>query len=70
MITATIKKILNSDIQSVWETVLCVKQYSRWRSDLSKTQVIHDGPIYRVYKGRICHPFHRHKNRTIPSLGV
>ena len=26
--------------------------------------------IYRVYKGRICHPFHRHKNRTIPSLGV
>ncbi len=24
MVTATIKKILNSDIQSVWETVLCV----------------------------------------------
>lgn len=43
MVTATIKKILNSDIQSVWETVLCVKRYSRWRSDLSKTQVIHDG---------------------------
>ena len=50
MVTATIKKILNSDIQSVWETVLCVKQYSRWRSDLSKTQVIHDGRFIEYTK--------------------
>ena len=50
MATATIKKILNSDIQSVWETVLCVKRYSRWRSDLSKTQVIHDGQFIEFTK--------------------
>ena len=50
MATATIKKILNSDIQSVWETVLCVKRYSRWRSDLSKTQVIHDGRFIEYTK--------------------
>ena len=50
MVTATIKKILNSDIQSVWETVLCVKRYSRWRSDLSKTQVIHDGRFIEYTK--------------------
>ena len=55
MATATIKKILNSDIQSVWETVLCVKRYSRWRSDLSKTQVIHDGRFieYNLENSRI-----------------
>ena len=44
------QKILNSDIQSVWETVLCVKRYSRWRSDLSKTQVIHDGRFIEYTK--------------------
>lgn len=50
MATATIKKILNSDIQSVWKTVLCVEQYSRWRSDLSKTQLLRDGQFIEYTK--------------------
>ena len=50
LVPAPITTSLNRDIQSVWETVLCVKRYSRWRSDLSKTQVIHDGRFIEYTK--------------------
>ena len=36
---STIKAILQSDIQRVWDTVLAVEHYT-WRSDLSKVEVI------------------------------
>lgn len=39
---SNIKAIINSDIHNVWETVLAVEDYSSWRSDLSKTEIIND----------------------------
>lgn len=36
------KAILQSDIYSVWETVLGIDDYSKWRSDLSKTEVVNE----------------------------
>mgnify|MGYP000794361910 CR=1 FL=1 len=36
------KKIINSDIHKVWETVLAVDEYSAWRSDLSKTETVNE----------------------------
>lgn len=42
MTISNIKAIINSDIHNVWETVLAVENYSSWRSDLSKTEIIND----------------------------
>lgn len=42
MTISHIKAIINSDIHNVWETVLAVENYSSWRSDLSKTEIIND----------------------------
>ncbi len=39
MTTSNIKAVFKSDIQKVWETVLAVENY-KWRSDLSKVEVI------------------------------
>ncbi len=36
VITAT----LNSDVETVWNTVLDVENYAGWRSDLSKTETV------------------------------
>lgn len=41
MITASIKATLQSDIHKVWEVVLDVEHYT-WRSDLSRTERIHE----------------------------
>ena len=37
-----IKSIIQSDIDNVWETVLAVKNYNKWRSDVSKTEIINE----------------------------
>lgn len=42
MATSNIKEIIDHDIHKVWETVLAVEEYSEWRSDLSKTEVINE----------------------------
>ena len=42
MTTSNIKEMMNSDIDKVWEILLNVKNYSKWRSDISKTEVIDD----------------------------
>ncbi|HIT77712.1 MAG TPA: SRPBCC family protein [Candidatus Limihabitans stercoravium] len=42
MAKTNIKSIIHSDIHNVWETVLAVKNYSRWRSDVSKTEIINE----------------------------
>ncbi len=39
MITSNIKAVLQSDIRTVWETVLAVEHYD-WRSDLSRTELV------------------------------
>ena len=42
MMFSNIKDTINDDIHKVWETVLAVENYSLWRSDLSKTEIISD----------------------------
>lgn len=42
MAASNIKAIISSDIHKVWETVLAVDQYSTWRSDLSKTEMVNE----------------------------
>lgn len=38
--TSNIKAIIPSDIHKVWEIVLEIDNYSTWRSDLDKTEVV------------------------------
>lgn len=42
MAASNIKAIISSDIHKVWGTVLAVDQYSTWRSDLSKTEMVNE----------------------------
>lgn len=42
MAISNIKGMISSDIHKVWEVVLAVDQYSAWRSDLSKTEIINE----------------------------
>lgn len=42
MAKTNIKSIIQSDIDNVWETVLAVKNYNKWRSDVSKTESINE----------------------------
>lgn len=41
MAVSNIKDIIQSDIQSVWDVVLAVEDYS-WRSDLSRTEIVNE----------------------------
>nr|WP_288861932.1 SRPBCC family protein [uncultured Faecalicatena sp.] len=41
MAISNIKDIIQSDIQSVWDVVLAVEDYS-WRSDLSRTEIVNE----------------------------
>ena len=40
MATANIKATIQNDIHKVWEAVLAVENYSIWRRDVGKTEVI------------------------------
>ena len=42
MATSNIKALISGELQKVWELVLDIENYSAWRSDLSKTEVISD----------------------------
>ena len=42
MVTSNMKAIVKSDLQQVWEIVLAVENYSTWRSDLSKTEILNE----------------------------
>ena len=42
MATSNIKALIPGELQKVWELVLDIENYSAWRSDLSKTEVISD----------------------------
>ena len=42
MAKTNIKSIIQSDIDNVWETVLAVNNYNKWRSDVSKTEIINE----------------------------
>ena len=41
MAISNIKDIIQSDIQSVWDVVLAVEDYS-WRSDLSRPEIVNE----------------------------
>lgn len=42
MAISNTKTILQSDIHKVWKIVLTVENYSTWRSDLHKTEVVNE----------------------------
>ncbi len=42
MITSNIKANIPSELRQVWDFVLDIENYTAWRSDLSKTEVISD----------------------------
>lgn len=50
MVTSNIKVIINSNIHKVWETVLAVENYSTWRSDLSKTEILNENQFVEYTK--------------------
>lgn len=42
MSTVQIHALIDSDIHNVWKTVLAVENYDKWRSDVSKTEIINE----------------------------
>ena len=42
MATSNIKALIPSELRQVWDFVLDIENYTAWRSDLSKTEVISD----------------------------
>ena len=42
MANSNIKAVILGGLQQVWELILDIENYSAWRSDLSKTEVISD----------------------------
>ena len=42
MASSNIKAVILGGLQQVWELILDIENYSAWRSDLSKTEVISD----------------------------
>ena len=42
MATSKIKALIPSELRQVWDFVLDIENYTAWRSDLSKTEVISD----------------------------
>ena len=42
MATSSIKALVPSELRQVWDFVLDIENYTAWRSDLSKTEVISD----------------------------
>ncbi len=50
MIKSNIKSIIQSDIHDVWKTVLAVENYTAWRSDVSKTEIINENKFIEYTK--------------------
>ena len=42
MARTNIKAIIQSDIHNIWKIVLAVENYDKWRSDVSKTEIINE----------------------------
>ncbi len=42
MATSNIKVLISSDIHKVWELVLDIENYSAWRNDLSRTEMVNE----------------------------
>ena len=50
MTTSNIKDIIQSDICKVWKIILEIDNYSTWRSDLSKTEVVNENQFIEYTK--------------------
>lgn len=50
MTISNIKDSISSNIRVVWETVLAVENYSSWRSDISKTEIINKNKFIEYTK--------------------
>lgn len=50
MTTSNIKDSIQSDICKVWKIILEIDNYSTWRSDLSKTEVVNEGRFIEYTK--------------------
>ena len=50
MTISNIKDSISSNIHVVWETVLAVENYSSWRSDISKTEIINNNKFIEYTK--------------------
>ena len=50
MTISNIKALINSELHTVWEAVLAVDQYSSWRSDLSRTEVVNHSQFIEYTK--------------------
>ena len=46
MARTNIKAIIQSDIHNVWKIVLAVENYDKWRSDVSKTEIINEKEVH------------------------
>lgn len=57
MAISNIKEIIRSDIHKVWEVVSAVDNYSAWRSDLSKTEIIDEKKFIEYAKNEFATTF-------------
>ena len=59
MAVSNIKALIPDELQKVWELVLDIENYGAWRSDLSKTEIISDKTICRIYQRWLPYDIHR-----------
>lgn len=42
MITSNVKATIKSNVHTVWDIILDIENYSKWRNDLSKTEILNE----------------------------
>ena len=57
MTISNINTTINHDIQKAWNIVLAVDQYSLWRSDLSKTEIVNNKQFIKYTKNEYATTF-------------
>ena len=57
MTISNINTTINHDIQKAWNIVLAVDQYSLWRSDLSKTEIVNNKQFIEYTKNEYATTF-------------
>ena len=53
MATSNIKALIPYSLRKVWELVLNIEKYGKWRSDLSKAEIISDKQFIDIQKTAI-----------------
>ena len=60
MARTNIKAIIQSDIHNIWKIVLAVENYDKWRSDVSKTEIINEKKFIEYTNGRLFYYIYRY----------